>query len=197
VEAFTEQLKQRLADAAEGLQQRSPRLDPAAEWEELKVSAISITKDLHQQLKREQQGRGRQLRQQLAAAKGLAQRYPSAFYDRKVLDAEQDLTVFETTQLQQQVEATEPLWEVYGETSSFWFHRLGRAPQEPQFIAEVVRPDGSTVQAQGEAGVRAVGDLLADFYDSATGGLFSRHPTDPQQQQAMLAAVDKQLSEEQ
>jgi hypothetical protein len=94
------------------------------------------------------------------------------------------------------VEATDPLWEVYGETSSYWFHRLGRAAQEPQFIAEVQRPDGSAVPAQGREGIAAVGELLADFYDPATGGLFAQHPTDPQQQWVLLAAVDKQLSEE-
>ena len=34
--------------------------------------------------------------------------------------------------LQHQVDATEPLWEVYGEASTFWFHRLGKAPPVPQ-----------------------------------------------------------------
>jgi hypothetical protein len=81
------------------------------------------------------------------------------------------LTAFEAEQLQQQVAATEPLWEVYGETSSYWFHRLGRATQEPQFIAEVQQRDGSTVRAEGTQGVETVGGLLADFYDPATGGL--------------------------
>ena len=41
-----------------------------------------------------------------------------------------------------------------------------------------------------------MGELLADFYDPATCGLFAQHLTDPQQQRVLLAAVDKQLSEE-
>jgi hypothetical protein len=38
------------------------------------------------------------------------------------------------------------------------------------------------------------GGLLADFYDPAKGGLFAQHPTDLQQQQALLQDVDKLLS---
>jgi hypothetical protein len=45
--------------------------------------------------------------------------------------------------------------------------------------------------------VAAAGDLLADFYDPAAGGLFSRHPTDAQRQQELLADLDKQLTPEQ
>jgi hypothetical protein len=42
-----------------------------------------------------------------------------------------------------------------------------------------------------------VGELLADFYDPAKGGLFSCHTTVREQQDHLLAAVDKQLDEEQ
>ena len=53
---------------------------------------------------------------------------------------------------------------------------------------EVQRPDGGAVPARGR-GEAAVGELLADFYDPATGGLFAQHPTDPQQQQLLLGAL--------
>jgi hypothetical protein len=114
-----------------------------------------------------------------------------------VLEAEQALTDMESAQLAQQTAATEPLWEVYGEQSTFWFHQLGRAAHEPQSIAAVQRRDGTLVAAQGREGIAAVGELLADYYDPAKGGLFSCHPTDQQQQEHMLAALDKRLDEEQ
>jgi hypothetical protein len=53
------------------------------------------------------------------------------------------------------------------------------------------------VSTRNAAEVAAAGDLLADFYDPAKGGLFSRHPTDAQQQQELLADLDKQLTPEQ
>lgn len=196
VQQFIDSLKQQLEEAVSELAQRSPRLDPAAEWEEIKDSAISISKRLQQQLQREQNTERRQLRQQVAAARRIAERFPSSRAERDLLTAEQDLTDFETAVLQRSVAATEPLWEVYGESSTYWFHRLGKAATEPQFIAEVLAPDGTTVRAQGRAGVAAAGGLLADFYDPATGGLFAQRPTDEQQQQEMLAAIDKQLDEE-
>jgi hypothetical protein len=112
-----------------------------------------------------------------------------------LLAAEQALSAFDNAQLtQQHVAATEPLLEVYGEKSSYWFHGLGKAIPEPHLIAEVQGRDGTMVQAQGRDGVAAAGGALADFSDPATAGLFSCHPTDPQQQQVMLQAVNKQLS---
>jgi hypothetical protein len=39
VQAFTDQLLEQLRQAKQQLQQTSPRLDPAAEWEALQASA--------------------------------------------------------------------------------------------------------------------------------------------------------------
>ena len=196
VEAFVDQLRERLSAAKAELQQRSPRLDAAEEWEQLKCSAARVTQQLEQQHRWEQQQQLRRLRQQLAAARGLDQRYPNQGESRQ-LAAEQALSAFQHAQLAKQVEAAEPLYELYGEKPTFWFHQLGKAPPEPQYIAEVVQPDGSTVAARGREGVAAAARMLADYYDPATGGLFSCHPTDRQQQDVMLAAVDRVLGQEQ
>jgi hypothetical protein len=42
-----------------------------------------------------------------------------------------------------------------------------------------------------------VGDLLADFYDPAEGGLFSCHPTDHQQQDVMIKKLDAEQQQQQ
>ena len=195
VEDFVEQLRQRLTAASTELQQRTPRMNPAEEWEQLKKHATKITQQLEWQHRDQQQQELRRLRQQLAAARRLDDREP-AQGERRQLAAEQALSAYQHAQLQKQVEAAEPLYELYGEKPSYWFYQQGKTAAEPQYIAEVLQPDGSTVAAQGAEGVAAAARLLADFYDHATGGLFSRHPTDRQQQDSMLAAVDKFLSEE-
>jgi hypothetical protein len=195
IEAFETQLRSKLQLAAARQQHDSPGLDPASAWERLKDSAIAITKQLQRDLQGEQRSALDSLRSALAAARSAARSVPTPGTQQTVLDREQDLSAFETARLARQVAATEPLWEVYGETSSFWFHRLGKAPKEAQHIAEVLRADGTTVAARGD-GVREVGDRLADFYDPRTGGLFSRHPTDPEQQRVMLEALDSQLDDD-
>ena len=196
LESFHDQLQHKLEEAAADLQRLNPRLDPAAEWEQLKCQAQQITKQLQKEMAEERQAAKRTLQQAVAAARHMHTHYPDQQSLSDLLAAEQSLTAFETAQLQHRVEASEPLWEVYGESSTFWFHRLGKTAPEPQFIAEVLKPDGTTVAAKGQQGVRAAGELLADFYDPAKGGLFSKHPTDPQQQQELLSSIDKVLDEE-
>ena len=69
--------------------------------------------------------------------------------------------------------------------------------QEPQLIAEVQRPDGMHGAGQRAGrGWQRSGGCWQTSTTLPQAGLFSCHPTDPQQQQEMLAAVDKQLSEE-
>jgi hypothetical protein len=196
VEAFREQLLSQLSDARTALEQRSPRLDPAAEWEHLKGLVEGLCEQLQRQLKEQQRQERNRLWGQLLAARRHQLALGGAQAQQQVLEAEQALTALETAQLAQQTAATEPLWEVYGEQSTFWFHQLGKPAQEAQSIAAVQRPDGTLVAAQG-AGTAAVGELLADFYDHAKGGLFSCHPTDGEQQDYMLAALDQRLDEEQ
>ena len=194
IESAKEQLQRNLQQAAADLQQRRPALNPAEQWEQLKQIAKQEAKQLQRQLSDHREDQRRRLRQQVAVARGLTHRVGDPQSLQDLLAAEQALSAFEDAELTQHVAATEPLWEVYGEKSSYWFHSLGKAVPESQFIAEVQRRDGAVVQAKGRDGVAAAGDALADFYDPATAGLFSCHPTDPQQQQVMLQAVDKQLS---
>jgi hypothetical protein len=112
-----------------------------------------------------------------------------------LLAAEQRLTQHDATAAERRRAATEPLWEVYGESSTYWFHRLGRHPPESQLISQLQRPgQAQAVQLTSRAGVRAAGDLLADFYDPAAGGLFAVGDTDAAVQQDLLAAIDRQLS---
>src|SRR5512139_1213294 len=196
VEAFCEQLRSKLSDARTALEQRSPRLDPAAEWEHLKGLVQGLCEQLQRQLKEQQRRERSRLWGQLLAARRYQRWAGNAQSEQRVLEAEQAVTALESAELAQQTAATEPLWDVYGEQSTFWFHQLGRAAQEPQSIAAVQRPDGTLVAAQG-AGIAAVGELLADYYDPAKGGLFSCHPTDREQQDYMLAALDQHLDEEQ
>ena len=183
VEAFKEQYRSKLQEAITELDQRSSPLDPAEKWECIKQQAQDLCKHLQHLLKQQQQQERQRLWQQVNAAKRQQRRLQDTESVRQQNAAEDALGAFERAQLTQQTAATESLWELYGEQSTYWFHRLGRAAQEPQLIAEVQRPDGMHGGAQGREGVAAVGELLADFYDPATGGLFSRHPTDPQQQQ--------------
>jgi exonuclease III len=197
VEAFREQLRTKIQEARAAQEQRSPRLDLAAEWEQLKEQVQALCQQLEQQLKAEQQRERRRLWGQVVAARRAHRQLGDARSVQQLLDAEQALTVHETTQLEQQTAVTEPLWEVYGEQPTFWFHQLGREAREPQAIAEVTRPDGVVVAAQGREGTAAVGELLADYYDPAKGGLFSCHPTDRRQQEVMLAAIDRRLDEQQ
>jgi exonuclease III len=194
IESAKEQLKRSLQQAAADLQQRRPALNPAEQWDQLKQFVQQEAKQLERQLSAHREADRRRLRQQVAAARRLNRRVGDPQSLQDLLAAEQALSAFEDAELTQHVVATEPLWEVYGETSSYYFHRLGKAVPEPQFIAEVQRRDGSVVQVMGRDGISAAGDALADFYDPATAGLFSCHPTDPQQQQVMLQAVDQQLS---
>lgn len=196
VEAFREQLRSKLGEARSALEQRSPRLDPAAEWEHLKGLVQGMCEQLQHQLNEQRRQERRRLWGDVIAARRHQRWRRTAQTEQRVLAAEHAVTALESADLAQQTAATEPLWEVYGEQSTFWFHQLGRAAQEPQSIAAVQRQDGTLVAAQG-AGIAAVGELLADFYDPAKGGLFSCHTTVREQQDHLLAAVDKQLDEEQ
>ena len=195
-DAFMTKLRQQIQQAADTLRQRTPRLDPSAEWESLKDSARNITQQVQQQMQRQQREEQRRLRQQVAAARRMAQRYQSSLAQQQLLAAEESLSAHLAAETQRKAAATDPLWEVYGEASTFWFHRLGKAEASPQYIAEVRTPDGSMVAAQGAAGVASVGDLLADYYDPAAAGLFSQHPTDAAAQHTMLASLDRVLDDD-
>lgn len=90
--------------------------------------------------------------------------------------------------------------EMFGESSTYWFHRQGKHPPAPELIRVVQDPatPGITVSLSQPGGTARAGDLLADYYDGAVPtGLFAVRPTDTAAQQSMLQAVDKQLTAEQ
>ena len=198
VETFREQYRSQLLDGIAALGQRSSPLDPAAAWEQIKQLAKTLCQQLEQQLKREQNRERDRLRLNIAAARRANRAFRGdAPGIQNVQAAEKALTTFESAHLAQEAAATELVWEVYAEQPTYWFHQRGKEAAEPQAIAEVQRPDGVLVAAQGRDGIAAAGGLLADFYDPAKGGLFSCHPTDRQQQDILLAAIDKKLDDEQ
>ena len=73
----------------------------------------------------------------------------------------------------------EVVHEVYGEASTYYFHRLGKPPLESQLIYEINDPatPGSTIKLSEPGGTHRAATVLADFYDAATAGLFTAHPT--------------------
>jgi hypothetical protein len=192
--------KQRLADSISSFigeqQEQQPQLTPVQQWEAIKQHAAAATQSIVFRRQEQQRQQRRTLLAAIRTAAGLNDRHPNATAVANLLAAEQALTAHEEASLAAQTAATEPLWELYGESSTFWFHRLGKQQPEQQHILEVDKPGGGKVSLDTPQGVAAAADLLADFYDPRASGLFSCHPTDPQQQQAMLGAVDKQLSEQ-
>jgi hypothetical protein len=159
-----------------------PRDSPAAEFQQLKDHAVTATTLMQQRQKWQQQAEQRRLRKEVAAAYRQHRWQRSAKSQTDILQAEQRLTEYEEQQRRRQGAAGDALWEVYGDGQpSFWGYRLGKEIPEQQCISQVAAADGSTVSTRNAAGVAAAGDLLADFYDPAKGGLFRRHPTDAQQ----------------
>ena len=197
-EPFVTELRQSLKAAVEQQGQQLPRQSPAAEFEQLKTHAVAAAAVIQQRQQLLRQAEQRRLRMAVATAYRQHRTCSTAQTQANILLAEQKLTEYEVQQHQRQAAASDALWEVYGDGNpSFWGYRLGKEIPEQQYISEVAVADGITVSTRTREGVTAAGDLLADFYDPATGGLFSCHPTDAQQQQELLTGVDKQLTPEQ
>ena len=185
-----------LSRAVSQWQQQHPGGDPLALWEHVQQTAATETLVWHLHYKQRRQQQLASLRMAVKSADSMlsvSQQDPQLV--AAVLQAEQALTDYTAAAAQQRIAATEPLWEVYGESSTYWFHRLGRPPPESQLIAALQPPDQQQpVTLSTPAGVTAAGDLLADYYDSAAGGIFAAAHTDAAAQQDLLAAVDKRLS---
>jgi hypothetical protein len=126
VEAFRDQYRSQLLDGIAALGQRSPRLDPAEEWKQIKQAGAAA----------EEQNRERdRLRLNIAAARNTSRQLGDAQGVQHVRDAEKAYTAFEATQLEQEAAATELVWEVYAEQPTYWFHQRGKEAAEPQAIA--------------------------------------------------------------
>ncbi|KAF8059970.1 transposon TX1 protein [Scenedesmus sp. PABB004] len=138
-----------------------------------------------------------QLRHALRAARWAAgsQQYGCPEAAANALAAERALAAAEAAQRRQQADALEAVWEECGEGPSRWFHRLGRAPGGAQPIHALARPGQPAVPLTSRAGVQEGGRIIADFFDAdVPGGMFGVRPTDQQQQDCMLDALDRQLS---
>jgi len=165
--------------------------------EAVKEAASVNTRICHDTFKQQQQQQRRDLWAAVRLAKDRVQlSQHDAQLTSALLAAEQRLTDYDVAAAERRKAATEPLWEVYGESSTYWFHRLGRQPPESQLISSLQRPgpDQQPIHLNSAAGVAAAGDLLADFYDSTSGGIFAAATTDTAAQQNLLAAIDKRLS---
>jgi exonuclease III len=197
--AFVAEVQDSLKAAVEQQQQQLPRQNPLAELVQLQGHLETATRLVQKRLKLQRQAELRQLRRDVATAyRQHHQMGSSAQTQANILRAEQRLTDYGVQQRQQQGEAGDVLWELYGDGKpSFWGYRLGKELPQPQYISAVAAADGTTISTHTRAGVAAAGDTLADFFDPAAGGLFSQHPTDPQQQQELLAGIDKRLTPEQ
>ena len=101
------------------------------------------------------------------------------------------------------------LWEDYGESSTFWFHRLGVKRRANTTIAELADtlaqpntlPSGElqypSISLATIEGVDRAAEVIAAFYDGQReGGLFHLVGTDPAAQAEVLGCVDSVLSDE-
>ncbi len=93
------------------------------------------------------------------------------------------------------------LWEVAGEQSTKYFHRLGRQnPAAPvgRTSVRVTSPAGvSHVHSvhHDSGGLYAVGQALSAFFDGRQGGLFAPGQVDAQAQQLMLDSITEFMPE--
>jgi hypothetical protein len=122
VEASKHQYRSQLLDGIAALGQRSTRLDPAEEWEQIKQLAKTLCQQLEQQVKREQNRERDRLRLNIPAARNSSRQFGDAQGVQHVRDAEKAYNAFEATQLEQEAAATELVWEVYAEQPTYWFH---------------------------------------------------------------------------
>eukprot|EP00775_Hariotina_reticulata_P015037 gene15037-biopygen719 len=167
-------------------------------WEDLKAYIQQYCVAEQKGLRQQRQQDRMQLAQQLRTARRLQHMFPIPATTAGLLAAKRALQLHEQAQAASRARCQEVVHDVYGEASTYYFHRLGKPPPEPQLITEVANPaqPGSTVSLSAPGGTQQAATIFADYYDAATGGLFTVHPTTAADQQLLLAAVDSQLSPE-
>eukprot|EP00775_Hariotina_reticulata_P006283 gene6283-biopygen8097 len=167
-------------------------------WEDLKAYIQQYCVAEQKRLRQQRQQDRRQLAQQLRTARRLQHMFPIPATTAGLLAAKRALQLHEQAQAASRARCQEVVHDVYGEASTYYFHRLGKPPPESQLITEVANPaqPGSTVSLSAPGGTQQAATIFADYYDAATGGLFTVHPTTAADQQLLLAAVDSQLSPE-
>jgi hypothetical protein len=140
---FVSELHDSIKAAIEQQQQQLPRQNPLAEFEEVMQHAATATRLTQKRLRLQRLAELRRLRAAVATA--YRQHNGSARTQANILRAEQHLTDYGVQQRQQQGEAVDILWEVYGDGKpSFWGYQLGKQPPEPPYISAVAAADGST-----------------------------------------------------
>eukprot|EP00775_Hariotina_reticulata_P001284 gene1284-biopygen2553 len=167
-------------------------------WEDLKAYIQQYCVAEQKRLRQQRQQDRRQLARQLRTARRLQHMFPIPATTAGLLAAKRALQLHEQAQAASRARCQEAVHDVYGEASTYYFHRLGKPPPESQLITEVANPaqPGSTVSLSAPGGTQQAATIFADYYDAATGGLFTVHPTTAADQQLLLAAVDSQLSPE-
>lgn len=172
--------------------------DHSGRWEALKQFIKAHTVCWHVQQRLGQQQQRRSLQQQHCLAGRLADLFPCAATAARLLAAKRALQLHDHEQAAQRAATRAVVDAVYGEGSTYYFHRLGKPPLDSQLIQEVQDPahPGSTIFLSQPGGTQRAASILADFYDADVGGLFAVGVTTPGDQHAMLAAVDSQLTED-
>jgi hypothetical protein len=167
-------------------------------WEDLKVYIKQYCVAEQKRLRQQRQQDRRQLAHQLRTARRLQHMFPIPATTAGLLAAKRALQLHEQAQAASRARCQEVVHDVYGEASTYYFHRLGKPSPESQLITEVADPahPGNTISLSAPGGTQQAAAIFADYYDAATGGLFTVHPTTAADQQLLLAAVDAYLSPE-
>ena len=182
------------ADSRAVWMEQRPHAGLPAFWQALKEHAANVARAIMGRRRFARALALRGLRREVAAARGLLRRTACAEARRALLQAEERLEAALAARRAEAGRAAAALWDVYGESATRWFHRHGRPPPQQQVIEALVAPDGTRVRAAQRGGNARIGDVLADFFDPAAGGLYAPAEVDRQRQVDLLAAVGARLS---
>jgi exonuclease III len=147
-----------------------------------------------------EQGRARRaveaaLRRAALAAAAACQRDPqNAVAHAYLRAAETDLGRLRQAAALAERQAADILWQDYGETSSYWFHRLGRKARVPEQMVGVQMADGAVASlASDDVRQRdAAAEAIAAHFDA----LFTPPVTDAAAEAEVLADATERLSAE-
>ena len=176
------------------------RWEAAKEWlkgralHELRQRALQVAGERRQAVRAERQAR---VRAAIADAPAAAEAYQSwraaakRLQDASMSRGADDLVAGGVP--------LDVLWDACGEQSTGWFHRLMPREQGDAGLTggptamRVQRPDGGsdTVSVHAAGGLAKVGDALSAFFDGNGGGLFAPSAVSAEDQDLLLAAVDR------
>ena len=191
-------LKERIQQFKQSFQDPPAPGEAMQRWEALKHQVQVHCQAEMRMLRRQQKAARRKLVQQLHTARRVQRIIPAPHTTAGLLAAKRALQLHEQHQAAERAACQEVVHEVYGESSTYYFHRQGRPPMESQLITEITNPaqPGATINLCAAGGTQQAAAVFADYYDAATAGLFAVQPTSAADQQLLLAAVDKQLTQD-